>query len=208
MPHIQAETVGVLSYLNPHWQARALVFNADRAPRNRGQQFIVDPSVRDHWRLASDKLHTAGLSWAETLTEFLDRTTVVFSGSNGSVTEALHKHLIFQLVGLFWPHRDALKADGVAILVILLPVPGTVSELVIHHQGRDSLIDKRTYGPSELVFAAFHVARGLADHPVARGLPNRVDCPSFPHGGRDRPFPGLQAYGLRYDRAVVGERNA
>ena len=95
-----------------------------------------------------------------------------------------------------------------AILVILLPVPGTGSKLVIHHQGRDSLIDKRTHGPSELIFAAFYVARGLADHPISRGLPNRVDCSSFPHGGRDRPSPGLQAYERRYDRPVVGEMNA
>ena len=57
--------------------------------------------MRDHWPLASDKLHTAGLSWAETLTEFLDRTTLVFNGPNGSVTVAMHKHLSLHLIGVF-----------------------------------------------------------------------------------------------------------
>ena len=44
----------------------------------------------------------------------------------------------------------------VATLVISLPVPGAGGELVIRHQGRETVVDMRTDEPSELVYAAFY----------------------------------------------------
>ena len=44
----------------------------------------------------------------------------------------------------------------VATLVVSLPVPGAGGELVIRHQGRETVVDMRTDEPSELVYAAFY----------------------------------------------------
>ena len=69
----------------------------------------------------------------------------------------MYKLLIYERGGFFAPHRDTEKADGmVATLVISLPVPGAGGELVIRHQGRETVVDMRTDEPSELVYAAFY----------------------------------------------------
>ena len=157
MPRIEAGTAGVLSFPIPPAQARMLIANADRAPYGRGHETVVDPSVRDCWQLASDKLRVAGRAWAETFSDILHRTTVGLGCPEGAVTAELYKLLIYERGGFFKPHRDTEKTDGmVATLVISLPVPGAGGELVIRHQGRENVVDMRTDEPSELVYAAFY----------------------------------------------------
>ena len=157
MPRIEAGTAGVLSFPIPPAQARMLVANADRAPYGRGQETIVDPSVRDCWQIAPDKLRVAGRTWAETFSDILHRTTVGLGCAEDSVTAALYKLLVYETGGFFAPHRDTEKADGmVATLVISLPVSATGGELIIRHQDRDTVVDMRTDEPSELVYAAFY----------------------------------------------------
>ena len=73
MPRIEAGTAGVLSFPIPQTQAQALVADADRAPYGRGQETIVDPSVRDCWQLAPDRVRIAGRTWADTFADILDR---------------------------------------------------------------------------------------------------------------------------------------
>ena len=74
MPRIEAGTAGVLSFPIPQVQAQALVADADRAPYGRGQETIVDPSVRDCWQLAPNRIRIAGRTWADTFADILDRT--------------------------------------------------------------------------------------------------------------------------------------
>ena len=156
MPRIEAGAAGVLSFPIPQAQAQDLVADADRAPYGRGQETIVDPSVRDCWQLAPDRIRIAGRTWADTLGDILDRTTVGLGCPEGAVTAELYKLLIYERGGFFAPHRDTEKADGmVATLVISLPVPGAGGELVIRHRGRETVVDMRTDEPSELVYAAF-----------------------------------------------------
>ena len=157
MPSIEAGAAGILSFPIPPAQAQMLIADADRAPYGRGQETIVDPSVRDCWQLAPDKIRITGRTWADTFADILDRATVGLGCPEGSVTAALYKLLIYERGGFFAPHRDTEKADGmVATLVISLPVSGTGGELVIRHQGRDTVVDMRTDEPSELVYAAFY----------------------------------------------------
>ena len=157
MPRIEAGTAGVLSFPIPQSQSQTLVADADRAPYGRGQVTIVDPSVRDCWQLAPNRIRIAGRTWADTFGDILDRTTVGLGCPEGAVTAELYKLLIYESGGFFKPHRDTEKADGmVATLVISLPVLGAGGELVIRHQGRETVVDMRTDEPSELVYAAFY----------------------------------------------------
>ena len=157
MPRIEAGTAGLLSLPIPQSQAQALVAGADRAPYGRGQETIVDPSVRDCWQLAPARVRIGGRTWADTFGKILDRTTVGLGCPEGAVTAELYKLLIYEPGGFFKPHRDTEKAEGmVATLVVSLPVPGAGGELVIRHQGRETVVDMRTDEPSELVYAAFY----------------------------------------------------
>ena len=157
MPRIEAGAAGVLSFPIPPAQAQTLAADGDRAPYGRGQETIVDPSVRDCRQLKPDKLSVAGRAWVDTFADILHRTTVGLGCTEGSVTAELYKLLIYEPGGFFKPHRDTEKADGmVATLVISLPVSGTGGELIVRHQDRDTVVDMRTDEPSELVYAAFY----------------------------------------------------
>lgn len=157
MPRIEAGTAGVLSFPIPQAQAQALVADAERAPYGRGQETIVDDSVRDCWQLTPDNIRIAGRTWADTFGDILERTAVGLGCPEGAVTAELYKLLIYEPGGFFAPHRDTEKADGmVATLVISLPVPGAGGELVIRHRGRETVVDMTTDEPSELVYAAFY----------------------------------------------------
>ena len=157
MPRIEAGAAGVLSFPIPPAQAQMLAADGDRAPYGRGQETIVDPSVRDCRQLEPDKLSVAGRAWADTFADILHRTTVGLGCTEGSVTAELYKLLIYEPGGFFKPHRDTEKADGmVATLVISLPVSGTGGELIVRHRDRDTVVDMRTDEPSELVYTAFY----------------------------------------------------
>ncbi len=105
MPRIEAGTAGLLSFPIPQSQAQALVADADRAPYGRGQETIVDASVRDCWQLAPDRIRIAGRTWADTFGDILDRTTVGLGCPEGAVTAELYKLLIYEPGGFFKPHR-------------------------------------------------------------------------------------------------------
>ena len=157
MPRIETGTAGLLSFPIPQSQAQALVADADRAPYGRGQETIVDASVRDCWQLAPDRIRIAGRTWADTFGDILDRATVGLGCPKGAVTADFYKLLIHERGGFFKPHRDTEKADGmVATLVVSLPVTGSGGELVIRHQDRKTVVDMRTDEPSELIYAAFY----------------------------------------------------
>ena len=208
MPRIEAGTAGVLSFPIPQSQARALVADADRAPYGRGQETIVDPSVRDCWQLAPARVRMGGRAWADTFGEILDRTTVGLGCPEGAVTAELYKLLIYEPGGFFKPHRDTEKADGmVATLVVSLPVSGAGGELVIRHQGRETAVDMRTDEPSELVYAAFYADCEHEILPVTDG--HRV-CLVYNLMLQDGSDTSLQApdYGAEIDRiaAELGAR--
>ncbi len=208
MPRIEAGTAGVLSFPIPQSQAQALVADADRAPYGRGQETIVDPSVRDCWQLAPARVRIGGRAWADTFGDILDRTTVGLGCPEGAVTAELYKLLIYEPGGFFAPHRDTEKADGmVATLVISLPVPGAGGELVIRHQGRETAVDMRTDEPSELVYAAFYADCEHEILPVTDGHRVCLVYNLMLQDGSDAPLDAPD-YGAEIDRiaAELGAR--
>ena len=208
MPRIEAGTAGVLSFPIPQSQAQALVADADRAPYGRGQETIVDPSVRDCWQLAPARVRIGGRAWDDTFGDILDRTTVGLGCPEGAVTAELYKLLIYEPGGFFKPHRDTEKADGmVATLVISLPVPGAGGELVIRHQGRETAVDMRTDEPSELVYAAFYADCEHEILPVTDGHRVCLVYNLMLQDGSDAPLDAPD-YGAEIDRiaAELGAR--
>ena len=125
MPRMDANDAGILSFPVPPAQLQALIAMADRAPYGRGEETIVDRSVRDCLQIATDRIELGSRTWDDTLDGILDRAAEGLGCPRGSVTAALYKLLIYEPGGFFAPHRDTEKADGmVATLVVALPVLG------------------------------------------------------------------------------------
>src|SRR5690349_13221419 len=64
MPWVEIEGAGTLSFPVPDAQIAAIVRRAERAPYGRGEETIVDTSVRNVWQIAPAKVKIEGKSWA------------------------------------------------------------------------------------------------------------------------------------------------
>src|SRR4051794_14569703 len=63
MPRVEVEGAGTLSFPVPDAQIEAIVRRAARAPYGRGEETIVDTSVRNVWQIAPGKVKVSGKSW-------------------------------------------------------------------------------------------------------------------------------------------------
>lgn len=170
MPRLEVASAGALSFPIPPAQVEALIGAATRAPYGRGQETILDRSVRDCWQIAPDRVDATGRAWPETFGDVLRRTTEGLGCPADAVSASLYKLLIYEPGGFFAPHRDTEKAHGmVATLVVSLPTVGAGGELVIRHHGRETVVDMRTDEPSELVYAAFYADCEHEILPVTEG---------------------------------------
>ncbi len=170
MPRLVAADAGALSFPIPPAQLEALIAAAASAPFGRGEETVLDRSVRACLQIASDRIALGGRSWGETLGNILDAAAEGLGCPWDALRAELYKLLIYEPGGFFAPHRDTEKAAGmVATLTISLPVAGTGGELVIRHGRRETVVDMRTDEPSELAWAAFYADCEHETLPVEEG---------------------------------------
>jgi hypothetical protein len=67
MPRVEIDGAGTLSFPVPDAQIAALVRQAQRAPYGRGEETVVDTSIRNVWQIAPGKVKTLRANIAETL---------------------------------------------------------------------------------------------------------------------------------------------
>jgi len=173
MPKVEVEGVGVLSFPVPHPQIAALVQSATRAPYGRGEETILDESVRKVWQLPSDKVRVSGKSWAANFDGILKRVVAGLGCEGMEVSPELYKLLVYDTGSFFLAHRDTEKANGMfGTLVIVLPSAHRGGELVIGHDGREVTVDLSGGEVSEVSFAAFYADCEHEVRPITDG--NRV----------------------------------
>ena len=170
MPQIEVEGAGSLSFPITAQQAQALTAAAAPAPYGRGEQTLVDPSVRACRQIDAAQVRVAGGAWRDTLEQIVDRAATGLGCPPERTCAHLYKLLIYERGGFFAAHRDTEKEDGmVATLVLSLPVAGAGGELIIRHQQRETVVDLRAEEPSEIAFAAFYADCVHEVRPVTAG---------------------------------------
>ena len=170
MPRISSQATGVLAFPLQLAQLKELVALGERAPYGRGEETILDRSVRDCWQISPDQILVGGASWDEAFGHILERAAEGLGYPADVVQAELYKFLLYEEGGFFAPHRDTEKADGmVATLVVALPVAGKGGELIIRHQDREAVVDMRSDDPSELIYAAFYADCEHEIRPVTEG---------------------------------------
>ena len=173
MPKVEVEGVGVLSFPVPPAQIAALIQHAARAPYGRGEETILDESVRKVWQLPPDKVTLGGKSWAANFDGILKQVIAGLGCEGMAVCAELYKLLVYDTGGFFLAHRDTEKADGMfGTLVVVLPSAHRGGELVIRHAGREATVDLSGAEVSEVSFAAFYADCEHEVRPIAEG--NRV----------------------------------
>ncbi len=157
MPRLEIDGIGMLSFPVPEFQARQLIELADQAPYGKGEQTLVDTSVRNCWEIAPEKFSLGGKGWNATLQEILGLAAQGMGCNSAHLRAEIYKLLIYEAGGFFLPHRDTEKSDGmIATMTVSLPVAGTGGELIVRHNGEEKTIHLNVDEPSELAFAAFY----------------------------------------------------
>jgi len=155
-PGLEVAGIGPIALPLLPMQAAQLISMAERAPYGRGEQTLVDTSVRRSWQVNPDQVRIRGSGWARTLDAIVARAAEGL-GVTGKVAAEFYKLLVYDEGSFFVSHRDSEKIPGMfATLIIELPSIHTGGELIIRHAGREVRIDSRPNEPSEAAFAAFY----------------------------------------------------
>lgn len=171
MPLLSVQGVGQLSFPVPDSQARDLIAAAaERAPYGRGDQTLVDESVRKVWQIAPEKISLEGKGWASRFGELVNRVAEGLGLPPKEVRAEFYKLLIYDEGGFFQAHRDTEKAGGMfGTLVVTLPSAHEGGELLVRHAGREAVVDLRGTDPGEVGFAAFYADCEHEVQPVVSG---------------------------------------
>jgi hypothetical protein len=173
MPRVEVEGAGTLSFPVPGAQIAAIVRRAERAPYGKGEDTIVDTSVRKVWQIDSGKVKIGGKSWAANFESLLSKVKTGLGCDDAIVTAELYKLLVYDRGGFFLAHRDTEKTDGMfGTLVVTLPSTYRGGALRIRHAGREVTVDTNVADPSELFYVAFYADCEHEALPVREG--NRV----------------------------------
>ncbi|KAL8848580.1 MAG: hypothetical protein Q9221_006413 [Calogaya cf. arnoldii] len=114
--------------------ARDIVNISREAPFGKGDQKLVDQSVRKTWEIDSTQVEFRNPQWSKTLQYAISKTVEQLGalGGESSVRPDLHKVLLYEEGGFFKTHRDTEKAPGMfATLVIMLPSEHEGGEVVV-----------------------------------------------------------------------------
>jgi len=173
IPRADIDGVGVLSFPVPASQIEAVIKRACRAPYGRGEQTIVDTSTRNAWQLDSADVRIGGKAWEKTFNQIMSTVIAGLGCSGMKVSAKLYKLLVYETGGLFRPHRDTEKVNGMfGTLVVVLPSAHGGGELIIRHGTREVSVNLSSPDVSELRFAAFYADCEHEVKPITHG--NRV----------------------------------
>ena len=141
LPGLEVERVGNIGIPISAADARRLIEQASQAPYGRGEESIVDTTVRRVWQLEPRQFALRKAAW-EAFVESIVETVRKEFGIHKKVQHELYKLLIYEEGSFFAPHRDTEKIPGMfATLVVCLPSRHEEGTLLVTHDGETKRID-------------------------------------------------------------------
>lgn|GEM_PF-126334 len=170
MPALRVAGVGPFSFPVPAAQARTLIAAAERAPYGRGDQTLVDESVRRVWQIAPDQVFLKGKAWPRSLSTLTALVAEDLGCDPANVAAEFYKLVVYEEGSFFAAHRDTEKSPGMfGTLVIALPSAHEGGDLIIRHDGREATLSLQNDDPGEIRYAAFYADCEHEVRPVTRG---------------------------------------
>ncbi len=156
-PTVKVDGIGTLSFPVPAFQVDRLIERATRAPYGRGEETIIDTTVRQVWQISADKVSVGGKYWKRSFETILGSVAGGLGCDRAQVSADLYKLLVYEPEGFFKPHRDTEKSEGMfGTLVLVLPSEHSGGEMVIRHGNREARVDLSGSDLGELAFAALY----------------------------------------------------
>jgi hypothetical protein len=142
LPGLEVAGLGLIGLPLNAGQAEELKKHCEQAPYGKGEQTLVDTSVRRVWRLTPDRFTLTSPDWQSFLKETLKKVQDELGLRGQKLESHLYDLLLYEPGSFFLPHRDGEKLDRmVATLVVVLPSSFEGGEPVVRHEGQEKVID-------------------------------------------------------------------
>jgi len=168
---LTVEGAGPISFPVTAPQAKRMIASARSARFGRGEQTLMDLSVRDTWEITPDQVTLTGLDWDSILTALRDELGLP---ARARLRAEPHALLVYGKGQFFLPHQDSEK-DSMMIgtLVVSLPSSRSGGELVIEHNDKTVAYQPST---TEVSVAAFYADCRHQVKPVRTGYRVTFTC--------------------------------
>ncbi|KAF6756349.1 hypothetical protein DFP72DRAFT_284134 [Ephemerocybe angulata] len=144
-PGLTVAGIGSIGLPLSERDAKLLISRAAQAPFGKGDQTVVDTSVRDTWEIEPASISFRNPNWFTFVDEMAVNTVAATLGVTNYATKPrceLYKMLLYQPGSHFLPHQDTSKADGMfATVIFVLPSAFEGGQVHLSHAGRTSIID-------------------------------------------------------------------
>ncbi|KAF3009974.1 hypothetical protein E8E13_011285 [Curvularia kusanoi] len=132
-PGIFVENLGVVGLPLSDRDAKAIAALCKRSPFGRGDETVVDESVRKTWELEASQIEFRNPAWAA-FEQTLVRQATTDLGVQIEASAQPYKLLLYEEGAFFKAHRDTEKAPGMfGTLVVCLPSEHTGGEVLLKH---------------------------------------------------------------------------
>ncbi|KAF5336603.1 hypothetical protein D9611_006618 [Ephemerocybe angulata] len=138
-PGLTVAGIGSIGLPLSERDAKLLISRAAQAPFGKGDQTVVDTSVRDTWEIEPASISFRNPNWFTFVDEMAVNTVAATLGVTNYATKPrceLYKMLLYQ------PGSHTSKADGMfATVIFVLPSAFEGGQVHLSHAGRTSIID-------------------------------------------------------------------
>jgi hypothetical protein len=158
LPGLEVAGLGPIGLPLTDKQAEELKKLCEQAPYGKGEETLVDPSVRRVWQLKPERFTLRNPDWEEFLQQTVQKVQQELGLEEQQLESHLYDLLLYEPGSFFLPHRDGEKLERmVATLVIVLPSSFQGGELVVRHDGQEQTIDfSSANNQFRIHFAAFY----------------------------------------------------
>ncbi len=168
IPGLEVKGMGPVGLPLNEIQAKELKKHCQQAPYGKGEQTLVDTSVRRVWMMKPDRFSLTNPDWDRFVAETVGKVQVELGLEKQKLESHLYDLLLYEPGSFFLPHRDGEKLGRmVATLVIVLPSSYEGGEIVVRHDRQERTIDFQggESRPFDIHYAAFYAD---CEHEVRR----------------------------------------
>jgi len=170
MPGLEITNVGSIGLPLTENQAKEIIQQCAKAPYGRGEQTILDTSVRSTWQLEPQQFQLKNPEWAIKIKSIVEKVKEEFGLTNSSVSYELYKCLLYEKGDFFSIHRDTEKTENMfATLVIVLPSVYEGGELIVYHEGEQKEFSFSKTSQYSVHYVAFYADCKHEVKPVTDG---------------------------------------
>ncbi|MCX7418042.1 MAG: 2OG-Fe(II) oxygenase [Planctomycetia bacterium] len=172
LPGLEVSGLGPIGLPLTASQAQELKTFCAQAPYGKGEETLVDVSVRRVWHLKPDQFSLTNSDWSEWLLNVVARVQAGLGLKDQLLEAHLYDLLLYEEGSFFLPHRDGEKLDRmVATLILVLPSPFEGGELLVRHDGQEQTIAFGSDAGScfQIEYAAFYADCEHEVRPLRKG---------------------------------------